>query len=70
MSKVYKCDACGLIMDDPHRARMKEFKIVHDCGIIGFIAVKQKTKIELCDECFHNLYMIAEKKANKKENEK
>ena len=64
MAKVYMCDACGITMKDPHEAKMKEFGmgLTYEFGEMLFIPVTQKTKVHLCDDCFHSLREIAKNK--------
>lgn len=66
MSICYKCDACGAVMPDRHRARMKEFYFgtVNDNGYKKKIDLSHKIKVDLCDDCYHGLYEIAKGKSN------
>ena len=63
MAKVYKCDACGVMMDDPYWVRMKEFYIGRGfCGGRAYESnLCKKTKVHLCDKCYRNLNDIAAK---------
>lgn len=57
--KTYICDACGAVIADPHHERMKEFcvGIAHPSGT--YVLTKRKTKIHLCDRCFHGLNTLS-----------
>lgn len=62
--KVYVCDACGRIMTDPHQAAMKEFYLgsyIDGDGDPITKRITKKRKVDLCSECFHGLYLLAEK---------
>lgn len=61
MSKVYKCDCCEEIVENPHEARMKEFYIDAEYDIVGGILPifsKDTTKIHLCEKCYKGLKEI------------
>lgn len=62
--KVYQCDACGKVIKDPYEENMKEFTVIAECDCSGVFPVnfKGRTKVDLCEECFHGLHLIAEKK--------
>lgn len=64
MAKAYVCDACGRTMQNPHEAKMKKFYMgtTYEFGGAFFCPVSQKTKVHLCDDCYHALREIAEKK--------
>lgn len=51
--KVYKCDACGKIIDEPYKMKMKEFYSFPRCWGI------HRVKIHLCDNCYASLHMLA-----------
>ena len=67
MSKVYKCDSCGVVMEDPYSENMKEFYIGADCDMCGVFPMptKRKQTIHLCDDCYKGLHRIARKDENK-----
>lgn len=62
--KVYKCDSCEAIIENPHEVRMKEFYvgccIEYDC-VFPTNSTK-KVKVHLCDGCYRSLKDIAIKK--------
>lgn len=60
MSKVYKCDSCGVEIENPYDVRMKEFTL---CACIDEHGIfpspwKKKTKVHLCNDCFVGLYIL------------
>ena len=63
MSKVYKCDSCGSVIENPYAVKMKEFYIgaKFDFGMCFHEESKQKVKIHLCNECYKGLRTIANK---------
>lgn len=68
--KVYKCDACGTIMDDPYKVDMTRFHIVtaiDECGVFPENS-KMKVKVDLCDKCYKALSTIAERKIKNNKN--
>ena len=62
--KKYVCDSCNKVIDDPFAARMTRFEFVpqYDCGCVYRLPMKNKIKIDLCENCFNGLKYIAEKK--------
>ena len=63
MSKVYKCDACEVMIDNPYKARMKEFYIGTQYDVIwGMLPIncKDTTKVHLCEECYKGLKKIGQ----------
>ena len=53
MSKVYKCDCCGVTIENAHSANMREFYIGYDYDVAGGsfpvqLQLKRTTKIHLC----------------------
>ena len=61
MSKVYKCDSCERLIENPYKAKMKEFYLgcKFDFGMCFPEESKRKVKIHLCEDCFKGLYHIA-----------
>lgn len=61
--KVYKCDSCDVMIDNPHKVRMKEFCFeVSNCDPKQiFMPVKRKKKIHLCANCYRGLYTLAKR---------
>ena len=66
MAKVYVCDACGIVVERPHDVKMKEFYIgcAFEGGGIFPSFDTRKIKVHLCDDCYHALCEIAERKDN------
>lgn len=71
--RVYRCDSCNKVISDPYEVEMKEFYLgVDDTDYFSFIGIaipverKRKIKIDLCDDCFRGLHVIAEKKEREK----
>lgn len=60
MSLVYRCDACGEIIKDPHSQSMKEFSLSggYEVGQTVRAPITKTRKIHLCQECFENLYQL------------
>ena len=60
--KVYQCDSCKQVTDEPRTLDMKEF--VWKCSYTEHGVMpekgKQKIKIHLCERCFKGLSKIAE----------
>ena len=66
MAVCYKCDACGKVIADRYKAKMKEFYIsyVADDGMLIPWNYTRKVKVDLCDDCYHGLNEIARRKSN------
>lgn len=68
--KVYQCDCCNKVITDPYTVKMKEFYVGIDIEFFSQIGIpiesKRKIKIQLCDDCFKSLHVIAEKKEREK----
>ena len=62
MAKIYKCDACGVAIDDPYNANMKEFYVGTQFEVEGVFPrfTTRKQTVHLCEECFRGLRLIAE----------
>lgn len=62
MATIYKCDACGVAMDDPYNANMREFYVGMPFDLEGtFSCFATRTQVvDLCEECFRGLRLIAE----------
>lgn len=54
---TYICDACGSVITDPYKVKMKEFYIgcEFDYGTVFPRHSTRKQKIHLCDGCYRNL---------------
>ena len=69
--RVYQCDSCNKVISDPYEVEMKEFYLGADidCFSLTGIAIpiprKRTIKIQLCDDCYKGLHLIAEKKEHK-----
>ena len=64
MAKVYQCDACGEVMGNPYKAKMREFFIgcsyELDHTFPSFDI--RTTRIHLCETCYKGLRKLAENK--------
>lgn len=65
--RVYQCDCCNKVISNPHTVKMKEFyvgvgDIDYSSGIVIPLESKRKIKIQICDDCYKGLHLIAEKK--------
>lgn len=64
--RVYQCDSCYKIIENPYIVKMKEFYVGIDTKyftrIKTLVKSKRKIKIQLCDDCYKGLNLIAEKK--------
>ena len=64
--RVYQCDSCNKVIQDPYIVKMKEFYVGIDreyfTGLGTLVKSKRKIKIQLCDDCYKGLHFIAEKK--------
>ena len=64
--RVYQCDSCNKVIADPYIVKMKEFYVGIDTEYFTRIKTpierKRKIKIQLCDDCYKGLNLIAEKK--------
>jgi ribosomal protein L37AE/L43A len=62
--KAYVCDICGITIDEPHSAKMREFCFtVSNCDICQLPQKnKTKVKIHLCNNCFEGFKGIAKQK--------
>lgn len=61
---AFVCDACGKVIKEPYEARMREFYLGRYNDDDGYPITKRitkKRKVDLCSECFHGLYLLAEK---------
>ena len=67
--RVYQCDCCKKIIEVPFTVKMKEFYLGVDTDCFSGIAIpiesKRKIKIQLCDDCYKGLHLIAEKRSVK-----
>lgn len=61
--KIYKCNSCGITIENPHKVKMKEFYLAVDIDNCGIFPTpwKRKTKIHLCEHCFEGLYVIVKR---------
>ena len=60
--RIYQCDSCYKIIENPYIVKMKEFYIdnTHSIQDENPIESKRKVKIHLCDECYKGLNLIGE----------
>lgn len=63
--RVYRCDSCNKVIEDPYTVKMKEFYL----GIAIPVEYKRRVKIHLCDECYKGLNLIGELVPKKRESE-
>lgn len=61
--KVYKCDSCGKVIENPFKIKMKEFFVGVDFDLTGIFPKKTKLtkRVHICDECYKGLYIIAKR---------
>lgn len=64
--RIYQCDSCYKIIENQYIVKMKEFYVGIDIEYFTRIGTpierKRKIKIQLCDDCYKGLHLIAEKK--------
>nr|DAY99139.1 MAG TPA: hypothetical protein [Caudoviricetes sp.] len=64
--RVYQCDCCNKVISNPHTVKMKEFYLGVDIDCLSEIVIpiekKRKIKIQICDDCYKGLHLIAERK--------
>ena len=64
--RVYQCDSCNKVIQDPYIVKMKEFYVGIDTEYFTRIKTpierKRKIKTQLCDGCYKGLNLIAERK--------
>lgn len=64
--RVYQCDSCNKIISNPYIVKMKEFYVRIDIEYFTQIKTpierKRKIKIQLCDDCYKGLNLIAKKR--------
>lgn len=64
--RIYQCDSCYKIIENPYIVKMKEFYVGIDIEYFSQIGIpiesKRKIKIHLCDDCYKGLRVIAERK--------
>ncbi len=67
--RIYPCDSCYKIIENPYIVKMKEFYVGIDIEYFTRIETpierKRKIKIQLCDDCYKGLHLIAEKRSVK-----
>ena len=73
MMRVYQCDSCNKVIADPYKVEMKEFYVEVDTDCLNLIGIaiplkiKRKIKIQICDDCYKGLHVIAERKKREKQ---
>lgn len=69
--RVYQCDSCNKVISNPYTVKMKEFYLGVDIDCLSGIAIpvkiKRKIKIQICDDCYKGLHVIAERKKREKQ---
>ena len=60
--RIYQCDSCYKIIENPYIVKMKEFYIdnTHSIQDENPIESKRKIRIHLCDECYKGLNLFGE----------
>lgn len=63
--RIYQCDCCKKIIEDPFTVKMKEFYLGVDTDCLSGVPFpvencRRRIKIHLCDECFKGLNLIGE----------
>ena len=63
MARVYKCDSCEEMIENPYKEKMREFFVGCSFEIFGVVPKneKRKVKIHLCEDCYKGLHLIADK---------
>lgn len=60
--KVYQCDSCGTVTEDPYSEKMREFYVGFEIDfdfMISFpVYKKSKERVQLCKVCYENLRSI------------
>lgn len=60
--KVYQCDSCGTVTEDPYSEKMREFYVGFEIDfdfMTGFpVYKKSKERVHLCKVCYENLRSI------------
>lgn len=68
--RVYQCDSCNKVITNPYIVKMKEFDVKIDIDYFSQIGIpiesKRKIKIQLCNDCYKGLHLIAEKRSGAK----
>lgn len=57
---IYICDCCGKTITNPYKAHMREFTFAPDIEL-GYVCSRHiinKTKIDICEECFDRFKKI------------
>ena len=68
--KVYKCDSCGKIIENPYEERMKEFYVGTTFDFYPIYhsnPAAHKVKVHLGEDCFYGLHKIAKDKIKKED---
>ncbi len=64
--RIYQCDCCKKIIEDPFTVKMKEFYLRFDADCLSGLPFpvenrrRRRIKIHLCDECYKGLNLIGE----------
>lgn len=62
--RIYQCDSCKKVIENPYTVKMKEFYLGVDIDCLSGIAIpiesKRRVKIHLCGECYKGLHVIGE----------
>lgn len=67
--RIYQCDNCKKIIEDPFTVKMKEFYLGVDVlnGAPFPVKSRRRIKIHLCNECYKGLNLIGAGKIEKGE---
>ena len=58
--RVYQCDSCNKVIQDPYIVKMKKFYVEIDMEYFTRIKTPIKRKRKMCDECYKGLNLIGE----------
>lgn len=71
--RIYQCDSCYKIIENPYIVKMREFYVGIDIEYFTRIKTpierKRKIKIQLCDNCYKGLHLIGGLVPKKRESE-
>ena len=69
--KAYVCDACGTTITNPYDVKFKEFYVAVEFDLGTFLPFNttRKSKVHLCDTCYHSLRKIAETRVDETDKE-
>ena len=58
--KVFQCDCCKKIIEDPYEVNFREYLLEAEYNSVGVFPVKTKRKavVDLCSDCYKNLHHV------------